>query len=124
MVTRSPFFTPIALRTLANLETSRLSAKYEYVRTSPRSPTHTSESLFLRQVRWCRSRQFWTMFVCPPANHLKKGLFESSRTLSHFRYHSSSCASAAQKPSRSSLALRANASQSLTRAFATTSADG
>jgi hypothetical protein len=80
--------------------------------------------LFFRQVRWWRSRQFWTMFVWAPANHLKKGLLESSRTFSHFLVHSSSCASAAQKPSRSSLALRASASQSFTRALPTISADG
>ena len=64
------------------------------------------------------------MLLWAPANHLKKGFSESSRTLSHFRYHSSSSASLAQKPSRSSLARRASASQSFTRACATISGDG
>ena len=42
------------------------------------------------------------MFVLPPTNHLKNGLFESSSTLSHFWNHSNCSACAPQKPSRSS----------------------
>src|SRR5512142_3481867 len=60
------------------------------------------------------------MLVCAPLNHLKKGFSDWSSTWSHLRYHSSSSASPAQKPSESSRARRAISAQSFTRAcFAT-----
>jgi len=56
--------------------------------------------------------QLWTMLVFAPVNHLKKGAFESSSTLSQGWNHSSSAARSAQKPTGSAAAAARSASVS------------
>ena len=60
------------------------------------------------------------MFVLAPVNHLKNGVSERSRTLSHGFDHSSSWASASQNPSGSVVADSSSLFQSPTLATSTT----
>src|SRR5262249_11678930 len=100
---RSPGRTPCALRTLANLHTSRCSIWYVSTRQSPGSPSQTMAALLRRgPARW-RSRQLTLALMRPPSNQRACGSFQVS-TLSQRLNQASDSACSAQKPSGSSSA--------------------
>lgn len=83
------------------------------------SPTQIRANLLRRAVLRCRSTALVTILVLAPVNHWKKGLFESSRTLSHGFDHSSSWACSSQYAIGPALALPSSVFQSETQALST-----
>src|SRR5437867_8562414 len=103
MFTRSPFFTPIDFKALANRQTSSRSSPYVIVRVSPGSPSQWNATLPPPPASTWRSRQLYETLSDPPANHFTQGGFHSI-TVSQDRNQVSRSPCSAQKASTSSSA--------------------